>query len=86
MPSQSPSSPFGGSQASDAYSAGSFPAPQSPDGSITGPSSPYSLPADTPPPAYVPPENDKQEGMEISKPNPSQHTGISPTPSFRHGR
>jgi len=84
MPSQSPGSPFGGSQASEAYSTGSFAPPQSPDGSITGPSSPYSLPADTPPPAYVPPENDNQEGMEVSKPNPPQH--ISPTPTFRHGK
>ena len=86
MPSQSPASPFGGSQQSDAYPSSSFAPPQSPDGSITGPSSPYSLPADTPPPAYMPPDNDKQENaMDISKPTPTpQHIG-SP-PNFRHGK
>uniref|UniRef100_H2YHM6 Mothers against decapentaplegic homolog n=1 Tax=Ciona savignyi TaxID=51511 RepID=H2YHM6_CIOSA len=41
----------------------------SPDGSISGPNSPYSIPADTPPPAYMPPEGDKAapESMETSR-------------------
>ncbi|CAK8684219.1 mothers against decapentaplegic homolog 5-like [Clavelina lepadiformis] len=69
LPNQKPASPYGGSQASDVYSPNSFPPPQSPDGSITGPSSPYSLPADTPPPAYMPPESEKgPESMDIARP------------------
>uniref|UniRef100_H2YHM5 Mothers against decapentaplegic homolog n=1 Tax=Ciona savignyi TaxID=51511 RepID=H2YHM5_CIOSA len=63
------SSPYGGSQSTDVYSPNSFPPPQSPDGSISGPNSPYSIPADTPPPAYMPPEGDKAapESMETSR-------------------
>uniref|UniRef100_H2YHM4 Mothers against decapentaplegic homolog n=1 Tax=Ciona savignyi TaxID=51511 RepID=H2YHM4_CIOSA len=69
LANQGPSSPYGGSQSTDVYSPNSFPPPQSPDGSISGPNSPYSIPADTPPPAYMPPEGDKAapESMETSR-------------------
>lgn len=41
--------------------------PSSPDGSISAPGSPYSLPADTPPPAYMPPDNEKDnDAMDTS--------------------
>jgi len=80
MPSPNPSSPYGGSQTSEVYSPSSIQAPQSPDGSISGPGSPYSLPADTPPPAYMPPEGDKAESMDT---RPSTTTSLHP--SLHHG-
>nr|NP_001071815.1 Smad1/5 protein [Ciona intestinalis]BAE06690.1 Smad1/5 [Ciona intestinalis] len=71
IPNQGPSSPYGGSQSTDVYSPNSFQPPQSPDGSVSGPNSPYSIPADTPPPAYMPPEGDKvvpgSEAMETNR-------------------
>ena len=52
---------------------------------MTGPNSPasFSMPADTPPPAYMPPDSDKPDAMEISKPTSVQH--IATAPNFRQG-
>lgn len=66
----SPTSPYSGSQSPGVYSPLGSTFPSSPDGSISAPSSPYSLPADTPPPAYMPPdsEKDNNDAMDTSRP------------------
>lgn len=64
----SPTSPYSGSQSPGVYSPVST-FPSSPDGSISAPSSPYSLPADTPPPAYMPPDGEKEnDAMDTTRP------------------